>query len=130
MRKFRHRGEEEYAERVLTSFEEGRFPTDRLGAAGVVDPDRAVVLLDLRRRLIDEYDDTPAAMMPIDRAVTAYQDFMRVTGWVGSLSIHIEHEFLGLDGPSADFRDRYGQEGRAIRGLSVGERLAHLRERG
>ena len=111
MRKFRHRGEEEYAERVLTSFEEGRFPTDRLGAAGVVDPDRAVVLLDLRRRLIDEY-------------------FMRVTGGVGSLSIHIEHEFLGLDGPSADFRDRYGQEGRAIRGLSVGERLAHLRERG
>jgi hypothetical protein len=36
------------------------------------------VLLDLRRRLIDEYGDTPAAMMLIDRAVAAYQDFIRI----------------------------------------------------
>ena len=37
----------------------------------------------------------------IDRAVSAYQDFVRVTGWVGNLAIHIEHEFFGLEGPSA-----------------------------
>ena len=94
----------------------------------MLDRDLAVVLLDLRRRLIDEYGKTPAAMMLIDRAVAAYQDFIRVTGWVGNLSIHIEHEFFGLSGPSAEFRDRYGREGRAIRGLSVEEHLAHLRE--
>jgi hypothetical protein len=47
---------------------------------------------------------------------------------VGNLSIHIEHEFFGLNGPSAQFRDRYGREGRNIRGLSVEEHLAHLRE--
>jgi hypothetical protein len=66
--------------------------------------------------------------MLIDRAVSAYQDFIRVEGWVGNLAILIEHEFFGLDGPSAHFRDRYGREGRTIRGLSVEEHLARLRE--
>ena len=55
-------------------------------------------------------------LMLIDRAVAACQDFIRVTGWVGNLVIHIEHEFFGLSGPSAQFRDRYGREARAIRG--------------
>jgi hypothetical protein len=128
MRRFRHEGEQEYVQRVLAGFEDGRFLIDRLGAAGVVDQDLAIVLLDLRRRLIDEYGNTPAAVMLIDRVLSAYQDFIRVTGWTGNLSIHIEHEFFGLAGPSANFRDRYGREGRNIRGLSVEEHLAHLRE--
>jgi hypothetical protein len=84
--------------------------------------------LDLRRRLIEEHGGTPAAMMLIDRAVAAHQDFVRVSGWIGNLAIHIEHEFFGLDGPSAHFQDRYGREGRTIRGLTVEEHLAHLRE--
>jgi hypothetical protein len=108
---------ERQVERVLASYEDGSFLIDRLGAGMVVDQDLAVVLLDLRRRLKDEYGDTPAAMMLIDTAVSAYQDFMRVTGWGGNLALHIEHEFFGRDGPSAQFRDRYGREGRAIRGL-------------
>jgi len=85
----------------------------------VVDQDLAVVLLDLRRRLKDEYGDTPAVMMQIDRAMVAYRDFLRISGWAGNLAIHIEHEFFGRDGPSAQFRDRYGREGRTIRGLTV-----------
>jgi hypothetical protein len=119
---------ERQVERVLTSYEDGSFLIDRLGAGMIVDQDLVVVLLDLRRRLKDEYGDTPAAMMLIDRAVSAYQDFMRVTGWVGNLALHIEHEFFGRDGPSAHFRDRYGREGRTIRGLTVEQHLAHLRE--
>jgi hypothetical protein len=67
-------------------------------------------------------------MMQIDRAVVAYRDFLRISGWAGNLAIHIEHEFFGRDGPSAQFRDRYGREGRTIRGLTVEEHLAHLRE--
>jgi len=94
----------------------------------VVDQDLAVVLLDLRRRLKDEYGDTPAVMMQIDRAMVAYRDFLRISGWAGNLAIRIEHEFFGRDGPSAQFRDRYGREGRTIRGLTVEEHLAHLRE--
>jgi hypothetical protein len=54
-------------------------------------------------------------MMLIDRAASAYQDFVQVTGWIGNLALHIENEFFGRDGPSAHFRDRYGREGRTIR---------------
>jgi hypothetical protein len=127
-----HRGpdqRERHVEQVLTQFESGAFLLDRLGAEGIIDQDLAVVLLRFRRRLIEGYGDGPAALMLVDRAVAAYQDFIRVTGWVGNLAIHIEHEFFGLAGPSANFRDRYGREGRNIRGLSVEEHLAHLRER-
>jgi hypothetical protein len=117
-----------HVERVLTSYKDGSFLVNRLGAGMVFDQDLAVVLLDLRRRLIYEYGETPAAMMLIDRAVSAYQDSVRVTGWVGNLALHIEHEFFGRNGPSAQFQDRYGREGRSIRGLTVEQHLAHLRE--
>ena len=80
------------------------------------------MLLDLRRRLRDEHGTGPAAIMLIDRAVSAYQDFIRVTGWIGNLSIQIEREFFGSDAPRADF------QGRTIRGLTVEQHLAHLRE--
>jgi hypothetical protein len=128
MRRFRHQSETEHVERVLTSCDDGSFLVDRLGAGMVIDQDLAVVLLDLRRRLKDEYGERPAALMLIDRAVVAYRDFLRITGWVGNLAIVIETEFFGRDGPSAHFRDRYGREGRTIRGLTVEEHLTHLRE--
>ena len=67
-------------------------------------------------------------MTLIDRAVAAYQDFIRVTGWVGNVALLIEREFFGGDGPSAHFQDRYGREGRTIRGLTVEQHLARLRE--
>jgi hypothetical protein len=105
MRRFRDESEQDQVERVLSSYEDGLFLIDRLGAGIVADQDLAVVLLDLRRRLRDEYGDTPAVMMLIDRAVSAYQDFTRVTGWVSNLAIGIEHEFFGRDGPSAQFRE-------------------------
>ncbi len=59
------------------------------GDQGVIDRDLVVVLLDLRRRLIDEYGDTPASVMLIDRAVAAYQDFIRVTGWTGNTALMV-----------------------------------------
>ncbi len=43
----------------MTSYHDGSFLIDRLEAGLVVDQDLAVVLLDLRRRLIDEHGDTP-----------------------------------------------------------------------
>jgi len=79
------------------------FLIDRLGAGLVVDQDLAVVLLDLCRRLIDEYGDTPAAVMLIDRAVAAYQDFIRISGWTGNTALMIEHEFVGRDRPCLSF---------------------------
>jgi hypothetical protein len=128
MGRFRDESEQAQVERVLASNEDGRFLIDRLGAEMVRDQDLAVVLLDLRRRLRAEYAGSPAAVMLIDRAVSAYHDFIRVSSWAGNLAIHIEHEFFGRDGPSAEFRDRYGREGKAVRGLTVEQHLHHLRE--
>jgi hypothetical protein len=69
----------------------------------VVDQDLAVVLLNLRRRLIDEYGTGPAAMMLIDRAVAAYRDFIRISGWTGNTALMVEAEFFGRDRPIPQF---------------------------
>jgi len=78
----RESGRKGHIEEVLSRSRDGPFLINRLGAEGVIDQDLAVVLLDLRRRLFDEYGGGPSAMMLIDRAATAYEDFSRVTGWV------------------------------------------------
>jgi hypothetical protein len=96
----------------MKRFENGSFLIDRMGAQGVLDQDLAVVLLHFRQRLIDDYGGGPAAMMLIDRAVAAYQDFVRIEGWIGNAALLIEHEFFGIKGPSTHFQDRYGREGR------------------
>ncbi len=122
----REHDRERQIERVLASYEDGSFLINRLGAEGVIDQDLVVVLLDLRRRLIDEYGDTPASVMLIDRAVAAYQDFIRISGWTGNTALMVEHEFFGRDRPIPQFRDRHGQEGRRIRGLTVEEYINRL----
>src|SRR5205085_12666147 len=63
MRRGRKESAQEQIERVLTGFEDGRFLIERMGAESTVDPDLAVVLLDLRRRLRDEHGPGPAAIM-------------------------------------------------------------------
>jgi hypothetical protein len=122
MQRFRGETEQEQVERVLTSYEAGSFLVDRLGAGLVIDRDLAVVLLDLRRRLIGEYSDTPAAMMLIDRAVSAYRDFIRISGWTGNTALMVEAEFFGRDRPRVGFRDSHGE----IRGLTVEEYINRL----
>ena len=84
MRRFRSESALEQVERVLTSFEDGRFLIDRMGAECTVDQDFAVVLLDCRRRLRAECWNGPAATMLVDRAASADHDFVRVTGWIGN----------------------------------------------
>jgi hypothetical protein len=61
-------------------------------------------------------------MMLIDRAVAAYQDFIRITGWTGNTALMVEHEFFGRDRPIPQFRDRPGE----IRGLTVEEYINRL----
>ena len=97
-------------------------PKPALGGGLVVDQDLAVVLLNLRRRLIDEYGTGPAAMMLIDRAVGAYQDFIRISGWTGNTALMVEAEFFGRDRPRVGFRDSHGE----IRGLTVEEYINRL----
>jgi hypothetical protein len=47
-------------------------------------------------------------MMLIDRAVAAYQDFARISGWTGNTALMGEAEFFGRDRPILEFRDRHG----------------------
>ena len=65
-------------------------------------------------------------VMLIDRAVAAYQDFIRVTGWTGNTALMVEHEFFGRDRPILEFRDRHGRGGRQIQGLTVEEYINRL----
>ena len=126
-----HRGPDErerHTDQVLTQFESGAFFLDRLGAEGIIDQDLAVVLFRFRRRLIEAYGDEPAALVLVDRAVAACQDFIRVEGWIGNLALQIEHEFFGTRGSGAHFQDRYGRMSGTIRGLTVEQRIARLRD--
>ena len=65
----------------------------------------------------------------VPRTILSKGSRLSIPSWMGNVSIHIEHEFFGLDGPSAEFRDRYGKVGHSIRGLTVEQHLSHLRER-
>jgi hypothetical protein len=116
------------AKRARRDYGRGTFLVDRLGAAGLLDPTLAAVLLDLRSRLLATYGGSAAAAMLIDQAVVAYQNLLRVTGWTGNTALMVEAEFFGRDTPSAEFRDRYGNEGRSIRGLTVEQHIARLGE--
>ena len=58
--------------------------------------------------------------------MAAYQDFIRIAGWTGNAALMVEHEFFGVDRPSANILDRYGREAREIRGLSVEEHINRL----
>src|SRR5712691_6643618 len=63
--------------------------------------------------------------MLIDRAVAAYQDFLRIIAWTGNTALMVEHEFFGRDRPRAGFRDRHGE----ICGLTVEEYIVVREER-
>ncbi len=84
MRRFRNEAEQEQVERVLTSYEDGSFLIDRLGAGLVVDQDLAVVLLNLRRRLIRDArgprgsGSDPRRTEPGGRTTKARQDLSDV----------------------------------------------------
>ena len=116
------------ADRARREYGRGTFLIDRLGAAGLLDPTLTAVLLDLRTHLLATYGTSTAVGMLIDQAVVAYQNFLRITGWTGNAALMVEAEFFGRDKPSAEFRDRYGSEGRLIRGLTVEQHIARLGE--
>lgn len=78
--------------------EHGSFLISRLGAAGVIDPDLAAVLMELQQRLIDDYGDGAAARTLIDQVIAAYHDFIRLTGWIAHLSLTVEQELFGGEG--------------------------------
>jgi len=114
--------------RVLPNVEDGSFLIDKLDAAGVIDHELTAVLLDLRRRLIDDYGNGAAAAMLIDEVIAAYQDFIRLTGWVANLSIVIEDELFGVEGCRARLQSPSCLSESLTRGTMAEQHLARLCE--
>ena len=84
------------------------------------------MLLHFRRQLTAEYGGGPPAMMAIDHAVAAHQDFIRIEGWTGNTALMVEHEFFGVDRPLPEFRDRHGRERASDTGLTVEQYINRL----
>ena len=119
--------EEEWLRTVEESrdaYRSGRFLVDRLGAERFLEPELMAVLWGLRRGLVEEGGGTAAEAMLADLAVLAWYNALRIQRWIGDLSLAVEHEFFGEDGPSARFERRHGRAS----GLVVEERLARLGE--
>ncbi len=108
----------------------GAFLLERLGAHRHLDPPLMATLLTLRRRLVEEHGATTAAeLMLIDSAVLAFYHQLRVTDWIGDLSVWLEREFFGLQGLTAKLRERHGHAAEEIRGLKAEDIVERLVER-
>jgi hypothetical protein len=107
-------------------YQSGRFLLERLGAERFVDPQLMATLWQLRQGLLEAYGaESPAMTMVIDLAVMAYYDVLWVQGWIGDLSLVIEHELFAEDSLKVKLRDKYGPH---FDGLAVEEALRRLRE--
>jgi hypothetical protein len=83
-------------------YESGQFLLERLGAQRHLDPKLMATLGSLRQTIIAEWGITTAEMMLLDHALLGYYNALRVQGWIGDLSLHIEHKFFGQDALAED----------------------------
>jgi hypothetical protein len=106
-------------------YESGRFLLTRLGAERHLDPQETATLLRLRQRLVHELGlSTALELMLLDVAVIAYANALRVQGWIGNLSLLVEHDLFGDAGPTAKIS---GTTGRVER-LAAEEDARRLRD--
>jgi hypothetical protein len=107
-------------------YQSGRFLLERLGAERFLDPQLMATLRQLRQGLIEEYGaESPAMTMVIDLAVMTYANALRVQGWIGDLSLVIEHELFAEEPLKVKLRQQYGPH---FDGFAVEEALRRLRE--
>jgi hypothetical protein len=107
-------------------YQSGRFLFERLGAERFLDPQLMATLWHLRQGLLEAYGaESPAMTMVIDLAVMAYANTLRVQGWIGDLSLAIEHELFAEESLKVKLRQQYGAQ---IDGFAVEEALQRLRE--
>jgi hypothetical protein len=115
-------------------YQSGRFLLERLGAERFLDPQLMATLWQLRQGLIEEHGaESPAMTMVIDLAVMTYANALRVQGWIGDLSLVIEHELFGEDSLKVKLRQQYGVQfdGFAVEDhlRRLGDQLLHAFER-
>ena len=98
---------------------------NELGAERLLHPKMIATLLDLRRSLLADLRATTAAdTMLVDLAILGYYNSLRIQGWIGNLSLWIEHELFGQVAPAVKLRRQHGP----IEGLAVEESLKRLGE--
>jgi hypothetical protein len=115
--------------RTTRGAEKGSFLISRLGAAGVIDPNMAAVLVELQERLIDDYGDGTAARTLIDQVIAAYHDFIRLTGWIAHLSLTVEQKLFGdKEGSAGRLADEVHANEAGIAESGVERHLVQLRE--
>jgi hypothetical protein len=103
----------------------GAFLIKELGAERLLHPKMVATLLSLRRSLLADLKATTAAdMMLVDLAVLGYYNALRVQGWIGNLSLWVEHELFGQSAPAVKLRRQHGP----FEGLAVEESLKRLGE--
>jgi hypothetical protein len=107
-------------------YQSGRFLLERLGAERFLDPQLMATLWQLRQVLLEEYGTASLAMaMVIDLAVMSYYNALRIQGWIGDLSLSIEHELFAEEPLKVKLRQQYGAH---FDGFAVEEALQRLRE--
>jgi hypothetical protein len=107
-------------------YQSGRFLIERLGAERFLDPPLMATLWQLRQGLMEEYGTaSPAMTMVIDLAVMTYYDALRIQGWIGDLSLVIEHELFAEESLKVKLRQQFGT---SFDGFAVEEALRRLRE--
>src|SRR5205823_2048402 len=103
-------------EEAADQYRSGHFLIERLGAERALDPALMATIWGLRQRIIeDEGLGSAAEMMLLDLAVLSYYNALRIQQWIGDLAIHVEHEWFGMESPTASFGKRYGR----VDGLKV-----------
>jgi hypothetical protein len=112
----------------LDNYRSGTALMDHLGAMRLLDPATTGMLLAIRRGLIEETGATTIGeMVLIDMALTAFANAMRIQSMIGNTCLLIEAEMFGQPSLRAKWKQIHG--GAAdIRGLSVDEHVARLRE--
>jgi hypothetical protein len=109
---------EAFKAQAQREYRSGGFLLERLGAQRYLEPDLLAVLLGIRRELVAELGAaSQAELLVVDAAVLAYHNLLRAQRWIGDAAIRLEHEFFGLESPTAKFRKEYGYG--AVEGLSV-----------
>jgi hypothetical protein len=115
----------ELCARAENDYESGKFLLDRLGAERHLDPQETATILHLRQRLIREMPlTTGLELMLLDVAILAYANMLRVQGWIGNLSLLVEHHLFSDEGPTMKVNARNGR----YSGLHVEDEAARVRE--
>jgi len=95
---------------VVEDYFNGNFFLERIGRYREVDMPLSIILVDIRRQWIKEYDiKTKPEFILLDMALTSYFHFIRLNETINNIMASIEWDFFALDAPNFTLRDEWGK---------------------